>query len=333
MLPPLSRRNFLQSAVAATTCGLGQASLSAADPKALSVTEQAALPIIDTHQHLWDLGRFRLPWTKGNDRLARNYLMSDYQAATAGLPISQTVYMEVDVDPAQQLAEAEYVLEFCQRADNPMTAAVISGRPGSTDFRDYITRFKGSPYIKGIRQVLHGGSTPAGYCLDPQFVRGVQLLGDLGLSYDLCMRSGELLDGARLVSQCPQTRFIVDHCGNMSVQERAAKPRQQWLEGMRALAEHDRVVCKVSGIVASAAAAWKPADLQPVISDTLKTFGPDRVMFGGDWPVCTRRASYRQWVEALRQILTNLNIGQADQKKLFHDNALRVYGLKNRVGG
>jgi len=330
MPPSLSRRNFLQAAVAATTYGLGQASLSAADQKASPVTDQAALPIIDTHQHLWDLDRFRLPWTKGNKTLAKNFLLSDYQAATAGLPISQTVYMEVDVDPAQQLAEAEYVIDLCQRDDNLMTAAVISGRPGSSDFSDYITRFKGSPYIKGIRQVLHGKATPAGYCLDPQFVQGIQLLGDLGLSYDLCPRSGELLDGAKLVAQCPNTRFIVDHCGNMSAQEKAAKPLQLWREGMQALASHDRVVCKVSGIVASAAAGWKPADLQPVIAETLKTFGPDRVMFGGDWPVCTLRASYRQWVEALRQILTNLNISLADQKKLFHDNAVRVYGLKDR---
>src|SRR5205823_6408401 len=140
------------------------------------------------------------------------------RAATQGLNVVKTVYMEVDVDPTQQVQEAEHVIDLCQRKDNPMVAAVISGRPASDGFKAYIEKFKGSPYIKGMRQVLHGDGTPAGYCLQPQFVNSVQLLGDLGMSFDLCLRSGELLDGDKLVAQCPRTRFIVDHCGNMSVQ-------------------------------------------------------------------------------------------------------------------
>src|SRR5262249_8825938 len=146
------------------------------------------LPIIDTHQHLWDLKKFRLPWVNEGAPLARNFLMSDYREATAGLNVVKTVYMEADVDPAQQVEEAEHVMEFCKRADNPMVAAVISGRPDSDEFKKYATRFKDSAYIKGVRRVLHGDGTPAGHCLGEKFVRGVRLLGDLGMSFDLCMR-------------------------------------------------------------------------------------------------------------------------------------------------
>ncbi len=286
-------------------------------------------PIVDTHQHLWDLDRFSLPWTKGNQELGRNFLMSDYLQAAAGLGVEQTVYMEVDVDPTQQEAEARYVIEHCRRDDNPMAAAVISGRPVQDGFRDYVLKFKNDPEIKGVRQVLHGPSTPQGYCLDPKFVRGIEFLGERGLSFDLCMRSGELLDGDKLVAQCPGTRFIVDHCGNMSVTDSDPAHRKQWMEGMKHLADHDHVVCKVSGIIASAAPDWKVEHLAPNIRFTLETFGPDRVMFAGDWPVCTLRATLRQWVEALREITSDLS--EPSRGKLFHENAVRFYGLKAKI--
>jgi L-fuconolactonase len=282
-------------------------------------------PIVDTHQHLWDLDRFSLPWTKTEKSLAHNFLMADYFKATEGLNIAQTVYMEVDLEPKQQEAEARYVIDLCQRDDNPMTAAVISGRPSHEGFGEYVARFKNNPQIKGVRQVLHVASTPQGYCLDPKFVRGVQLLGERGLSYDLCMRSGELLDADKLVAQCPGTRFIVDHCGNMSVQEKDEEKRNAWKLGMRHLADHDNVVCKVSGIVASAAEKWTAADLKPNIEFTLETFGLDRVMFGGDWPVCTLRSSYRAWAAALEEIVKDRSA--EERQKLFHDNAVKFYGL------
>ena len=283
------------------------------------------IPIVDTHQHLWDLTRFNLPWTKGNKVLGRSFVTSDYLEATKGLNVVKSVYMEVDVHPSQQVQEAEYVIDICKRGDSPMRAAVISGRPASEEFQAYISKYKDSPYIKGVRQVLHGDGDPAGFCLGPQFVKSVQLLGDLGKSFDLCMRSGELQDGDRLVAQCPRTRFIVDHCGNMSVQETDAAKRAVWMDGMKALAQRDNVVCKVSGIVASAKQDWTAADLKPNIQFTIDTFGRDRIMFGGDWPVCTLAASYRQWVEALKEIVREMS--PADQRKLFHDNAVKFYGL------
>jgi predicted TIM-barrel fold metal-dependent hydrolase len=310
------RRAFLrQGAALVAACAAGSAP---AAPK-----EDARVPIVDTHQHLWDLGKFRLPWIQKGSSLDRNFLMSDYLKATEGLNVVKTVYMEVDVDPAQQTAEAEYVLDLCRRADNPMAAAVISGRPASDEFANYIRRFKDSAYIKGVRQVLHGAGTPPGYCLDRNFIRGIRLLGELGMSYDLCLRPGELLDGAKLVDACPGTRFILDHCGNADVQ---AKDRSQWEKDMAAVARRKNVVCKVSGIVASARPEkWTADDLAPFIRHTLGVFGPDRVMFGGDWPVCTRAATYKQWVEALKTLVRDR--GAAEQRKLFHDNAVAFYGL------
>jgi predicted TIM-barrel fold metal-dependent hydrolase len=164
---------------------------------------------------------------------------------------------------------------------------------------------------------------PAGYCLDEQFIKSIRLLGELGMSFDLCMRPDELLDGAKLASACPDTRFILDHCGNGKVQE---KDRSKWQKGMAAVAERKNVVCKVSGIVASARPGqWTADDLAPIVNFTVEAFGKERVMFGGDWPVCTQVGTFKQWLSALQSIVKNRS--EEQQRKLFHDNAVRVYGL------
>jgi L-fuconolactonase len=280
------------------------------------------IPILDTHQHLWDLSRFRLPWLAGGGPLAADHLMGDYLKATEGLNVVKTVYMEVDVDPAQHVAEAEYVLDLCRRDDNPMIAAVIGGRPASDAFQTYIARFQGSPYVKGVRQVLHGDA-PRGACLEEKFVQGIRLLGQAGLRFDICVRSEDLPDAAQLIDLCPETRFVLDHCGNPSVQ---ATDRASWQRDIADVAQRENVICKISGIVASAKpGAWTADDLAPIINHCVAVFGKDRVMFASDWPVCTLAATYRQWVEALQSIVHSWS--EADRRKLFHDNAARFYGL------
>ncbi len=312
----MQRRDFLKRTA------LAYGTMASAD---LRADEQPqALPIVDTHLHLWGLERFRLPWIRKGSPLARNFLMKDFLTATQGLNVAKAVYMEVDVEPTQQRAEADFVLEICRQNNTPLKAAVISGRPANDDFRKYLEGFKRNAYLKGVRQVLHGEGTPAGYCLAPNFVRGIRVLGDLGLSFDLCMRSTELADGTKLIEACPNTRFILDHCGNMNVQ---AKDRTQWQRDMERMARAKNVVCKVSGIVASARPGkWTADDLAPIINHTLQSFGPERVLFGGDWPVCTLAATYRQWVEALKSVVGQRP--QAEQRKLFYDNAVRFYGLQ-----
>lgn len=311
----MTRRDILKAAAA----GVSASVLPTTD--AAQVAGQAP-PIVDTHVHLWDLKRIRLPWIEKDSPLARSYVMKDYQTAVAGLNVVKGVYMEVDVAPEQLVAEAEYVLDICRAANTPLAAAVIGGRPADGDFRKYIERFRGNRFLKGVRQVLHSASAKAGFCLTPAFTRGVQLLGDAGLSFDLCMRHAEVGDAVKLVEACKNTRFILDHCGNGPVY---AKDRNPWQRDIETLARLRNVVVKISGIVVQARARWTADNLAPVINHTLNTFGPDRVMFAGDWPVCTLRATYRQWVEALRSIVRNRPA--EEQRKLFHDNALKYYGL------
>ncbi|MFM8253042.1 MAG: amidohydrolase family protein [Planctomycetota bacterium] len=334
-----NRRIFLQQSAAASLAASG---ILLSHPASAGAQEAAAsgkseLPIIDTHQHLWDLSKFRLPWLADAPALKQSYVTKDYLEAVAGLNVAHAVYMEVDVTPEQQVEEAEHLIALCKDPKNLTVGAVISGRPASEQFKAYISRFRGSSVIKGVRQVLHGGSTPAGTCLSKEYITGVRLLGELGMSFDLCMRPTELADGAKLADECPDTRFIVDHCGNAdpkaftASKQRPAdeKPSHEvdpWKRDIEALAKRPNVICKISGIVARARPkAWSADDLAPIVNHCLDAFGPNRVIFGSDWPVCTLVASLREWVVALRSIIASRPV--AEQKKLLSENAQRFYSL------
>lgn len=321
-----SRRQFVQHAVG----GLLAGSVMSRRVGARADDPQAAMQIVDTHQHLWDLEIVRPPWLRGSDLLNRRYAMPEYVEAARGLNVTKAVYMEVAVDPQDQVTEALHVIGLCRSKQHPTVAAVIGGHPASDSFAKYIARFKDNPYVKGIRQVLHGG-TPAGYCLSDDFVRGIRLLGEVGLSFDLCLRPGELGDGAQLARRCPETRFVVDHCGNADPGVFAsgnAKPShdpQAWKRDIEALAQLDNVICKISGVVARAPTDHAVAALAPIVNHCWDAFGPDRVVFGSDWPVCLRGATFRQWVLILREIAAPRPA--ADWRKLWHENAVRFYGL------
>ncbi len=284
------------------------------------------LPIVDTHQHLWDLTKFTLPWLKPGDALHTQHTTKEYAAATAGLNIVKSVYMEVGMAAADRQREVDYVVEICKSGTTPMCAAVVGGDLASAGFEQYARQLKDSPHVKGIRHMLHVEGVKASDGLKPDFLNSLHLLGELGLSFDLCIRPQEIADATKIVTACPGTRFILDHCGNPH-RDFTTEQTHQWQAGLAALAARDNVVCKVSGILANGfqRGEWTAQDLAPFVNATLDTFGPDRVMFGGDWPVLTGTASYSEWVNALKQIVSNRSEDQ--QRKLFHDNAVKFYGL------
>lgn len=319
----ISRRAFLHATVAAATGACAAPALAADAPLYDG-------PIIDTHQHLWDLKQLRLGWVAGlagkpKEILGRDYLPADYAAASKGLNITKTVYMEVDVAEADQVKEAEWVAKVCAEAKTPMVAAVISGRPASDGFPDYLDRFKGNKHIKGLRQVLHTPATPVKLCLQEKFVKGVQLLGERGLSFDLCLRNDQLDDGAELIDRCPRTRFILDHCGNP---HNGTQDLDGWKKGLAKIAgaRNRNVMCKFSGIYGNVSVAdWPAVKLAPVVKTVIDLFGWDRVMWASDWPVVNLGASLAIWVAVAKEMVRDASA--ANQRKLFHDNAAQFYGL------
>jgi L-fuconolactonase len=335
-----TRRGFLsQTAAGAVALSSGAVSSLLAENKT-SPLDLDTPPIIDTHQHLWDLTKLHPPWLKPGGELTRSFVMKDYLEATQGVKLDRAVYMEVAVALDDKRAEAEYVIELCRKRDNPTVAAVIGGIPGTTGFRDYILGFRNSSYIKGVRHIPSGGGSGEFLYEQAEFVRDVRLLGDLGMRFDLCAPPQRLPDAIRVVDQCPDTQFICDHCGNADPKAfwdesrknavpdagRPGHDADQWRRDMVKLAQRQNVVCKISGVVSRAPkSSWLPDDLAPIVNHCLESFGPDRVMFASDWPVCTRTAALREWVAALNTIVRD----RSDQQraKLFGKNAIRVYEL------
>jgi L-fuconolactonase len=288
------------------------------------------MPIVDAHQHLWDLSKFKLRWL--SPPLDRSFTTKDYLEATQGLGVVKAVYMEVAVPPEQRLEEAQYVIDLCQQPGSVTCGAVIAGSPAEEGFEQYITRFKRSAYVKGVR----GGFSSAQQMSDKKVIQNSRLLGDLGMRFDLNVSPQSLAEAAQLVSECPDTRFVLDHCGNADpvafFPPGRTAPRspqhsaEQWKRDIGKLAAKTNVICKISGIVSRVSGTPLTAeDLARIINHCLDAFGPDRVVFAGDWPVCLRGMSLRSWVNLLKAVVANRP--EKDQRKLLHDNAVKFYDL------
>ncbi|MFZ0758665.1 MAG: amidohydrolase [Candidatus Sulfotelmatobacter sp.] len=279
------------------------------------------MQIIDTHQHLWDLDLFRYAWLDSLPQLNRSFRMPDYLAAANGLNVVKTVHLEADVDEPYMLAETRHLLALADQPDNPLAGIVACGRPESKDFRSFLDKIAGNAKLKGVRRVLHTQPDELGQ--RAAFIESVASLSDYGLSFDVCVLARQLPIAINLVSQCPEVVFILDHCGVPQVKEQILDP---WRSYIAEIARFPNVSCKISGLVAYADPhRWAAEDLRPFVEHVIASFGWDRVLFGSDWPVCTLSASYRQWVEALQAITQAA--GEVNQKKLFYDNAVRVYRL------
>ncbi len=277
--------------------------------------------IVDTHQHLWDLDLFRYSWLQRLSTLNRSFRMRDYLDATSSLNVVKSVHLEADVDEALMLDETRYILTLSEQPDNPLEGVVACGRPENKGFHTYLEKIVGHPKLKGIRRILH--TQPDNLGRGQTFLENVASLPSYGLSFDICVLARQLPIAINLVSRCPDVTFVLDHCGVPQVKEKILDP---WRAHIAELAKFPNIFCKVSGLVAYAdPPTWTAGDLRPYVEHVIARFGWDRVLFGSDWPVCTLSASYAQWVEALRSITRSA--GEVNQKKLFHDNAIRVYRL------
>jgi L-fuconolactonase len=279
------------------------------------------IPIIDTHLHIWDIDRIDYPWLADAPAINRSHLPADYRAATAGIPIEKMVFVQCEADFAQYQAEVEWVTE--QAREEPGIAGIVAWAPLETGegARDALTTLAGNPLVRGIRRIIQFEADP-GFCLQPDFVRGVQLLAEFDLHFEICIKGDEQFKNTlELVRQCPEVRFILDHIGKPFIKEKIMQP---WAGYLQELAALPNTCCKMSGLANEAEwNAWQPADLRPYIDTVLATFGVDRVMFGGDWPVVTLAATYQRWFETLTEALSGYS--QTEQVKLFHDNAEAFY--------
>jgi len=279
-----------------------------------------SFPIIDTHLHIWNLDRLRYAWLDGIPLLNRNYFIEDFRRACGPVQVAKMVFLQCECDFAQFHDEAAWVTEVART--EPRLKGMVPWAPlekGEAAEPD-IARLAANPLVKGIRRIIQFEADPV-FCLRPGFVRGVQLLARYGLSFDLCINHTQLANTIKLVRQCPDVRFILDHIGKPDIKSGRLDP---WRAELRELAQLPHVWCKLSGLVTEADfKLWTPAGLRPYIDHVIACFGFDRVMFGGDWPVSAQAADYPRWVATVDEILAGSS--QDELQRLYVRNAESFY--------
>lgn len=289
---------------------------------------------IDTHVHLWSERKLP-PWLSDPSlsSIANERGINQY-CSDIGSGLFKGVYVEVNVAPADRAAEAATVVALCEASDNPLAGAVI-GAPildGTVEvFSEYVREWSSRPAVKGVREVMH--VAPKGCCLATDVVAKAKLCGELNLVFELCMRADDLADAAELIAQCPETRFVLDHCGghHQLTKGQPKEKRDKWVQGIETLSKHRNVWCKISGLLGAQTGsdgmneAWTPEMQHETVFFCLRTFAPDRVLFGGDWPVCTLTAPLAEWTGCVGKLVEGLSV--ADRAKFLRENAAEVYNL------
>ncbi|MEX2671179.1 MAG: amidohydrolase family protein [Phycisphaeraceae bacterium] len=276
--------------------------------------------IIDTHLHLWDPGRFAYPWLEGVPALNKPYLIDDYDRDCGDHVVEQMVFIQCEcTDPFEELAWVSSIAERDRRITGIVPWAPLERGEAA---RGHIEQMAAHPLVKGVRRIIENEVDPE-FCVQPAFVRGVQLLAEFNLSFDLCISHTQLPATISLVQQCPNVRFILDHIAKPVIRKQIFEP---WRTYLSELAKLPNVACKISGMVVEADHQnWAAADLKPYVEHVMACFGSDRVMFGSDWPVVRLASETTRWIETLEKLTQNYS--ELERTKLFHDNAQSFYRL------
>lgn len=280
-------------------------------------------PIVDTHVHLWDTNRLHYPWLAEIPQLNKPYLLEDYNRATGPVQVEKMVFLQCEVDTTQFMQEAEWVTQLAEEQDARIQG-IVPWAPLETGdaARADLEKLSDNPLIKGVRRIIQF-EPDIEFCLRPAFVKGVQALSDYNLSFDICIAHHHMANTIKMVAQCPDVRFILDHIGKPNIKDQIFEP---WKTELKQLSEFPNVWCKISGLVTEADhQKWTREDLTLYIEQVIACFGFDRVIYGGDWPVATQATKYPRWVKTLAQVVQDCS--ESERRKLFHDNAIAFYQL------
>ncbi|WP_020661752.1 amidohydrolase family protein [Amycolatopsis benzoatilytica] len=275
--------------------------------------------MIDSHHHLWDPTRRAYPWMSG-DALApirRPYTVGDLRAVTTAAGVHATVLAQTVPDQA----ETEEFLATA--AAEPLVAGVVGWVDlAAPDVADRLARLGELGPLVGIRHQVEDEPDPD-WLLRPEILRGLTAVGDAGLVYDLLVGPAQLAAARQVAERLPEVRLVLDHAAKPGI---AAGDWQPWADDVAALAAHDNVHCKLSGLVTEADwREWQVGHLRRYADHVFASFGPSRVMFGSDWPVCELAAAY----EVVLDAAVSLTGGLSDPERLevFEHTAKRTYRL------
>lgn len=275
--------------------------------------------MIDTHHHLWNYSPEEYDWIPVGTPLAQDQRVAELEQVANAAGIDATVVVQA----RQLLEESDWLLSLADTTD--LIAGVVGWVPLiDADVGDSLSRLAAHPKFRAVRHVLQG--EPDSYFLRADFHHGLSLLPDLDLRYDLLVLQRQLPVALEMVDRQPDLGIIIDHIAKPQI--RRGQVDSAWKSGMAALAKRENVLgVKISGMVTEVLdPEIDVATLQAYFDTTLELFGPDRLMFGTDWPVCLLRIdSYQSWVETVMGFVAGLST--EEQNAILHENAVRCYQL------
>jgi L-fuconolactonase len=278
--------------------------------------------IVDAHHHLWDLGVRDQDWITGPDLapLHRDFLLRDFQPLAGANGVAASVVVQTVTVPA----ETPELLALAAASD--LIAGVVGWTdltaPDVADRIAVLTEHPGGGKLVGLRHQVQSEPDPD-WLIRPDVLRGLAAVARAGLVYDLVITAGQLPAAARAAAALPGLTFVLDHLGKPPIASGRTEP---WETDLRRLAALPNTVAKLSGLVTEADwHRWRAADLRPYADTALDAFGPARLMYGSDWPVCTLAASYADVLAAARDLTADLS--PAEREAVFTVTATSVYEL------
>jgi L-fuconolactonase len=273
---------------------------------------------IDAHQHFWIYNDKEFAWLdESMAALRRNFLPEDLQPQLRRNGFEGSVVVQT----CQTLEETRWLLELAER--HPSILGVVGWADlSSPDLRWQLSEFTRNRKLVGLRHIVQSERDDR-FLLRPEFLRGIAVLQDFDLAYDILIYTRQLPVAIEFVEKFPHQRFVLDHMAKPPIKSQQIEP---WAEGIRRLSEFPNLFCKVSGLVTEADwKRWTRDDITPYLDIVFDAFGPDRLMIGSDWPVCLVAASYTQAIELVKDYV----LGRAPQRAadVFGGNAQRFWRL------
>jgi L-fuconolactonase len=280
--------------------------------------------VIDAHHHVWDPGARQHHWLAGQPRLRRAFGLADFAKESAAVGVTASVLVQV----LASTAETEDLLAAAAATAGQLPE--VAGVVGWVDLTaddvhrelDRLRARPGGDRLAGVRHLVQDEPDP-GWLGRPDVRRGLRAVGAAGLAYDLLVRPSQLPAALRVTADLDEVRFVLDHGGKPEISAGRIEP---WAGLIAEMAALPNLTCKLSGLVTEAGPAWTPASFEPYVDHLLESFGPGRLMFGSDWPVCTVAASYAE-VTALARGLLAGRLSEDEQAAVFGMTAASMYRL------
>ena len=285
-------------------------------------------PIIDTHLHIWDMDRLTYSAFDGHPLFGKSHHIEDYQRACGDLEIEAMVFVECYADftdtGGQYIDEIEFVEESAKR--DPRIKGIVPMAPLEWGLRvePMLEEMQAKhPTVKGIRRIMEFDGDPRALTLSPAFIEGVNLLHKFGWHFEINVNFTQMDIIREFVRHIPDVPMILDHCGKPGIKEGAI---DQYRDDIRELAQNPNIWIKLSDLPPYADPEnWTDDDLKPFIDATIETFGFDRTIYAGDWPICLQATSLTRWVATLDKAFAGAS--ETELRKFYRDNANNFYRL------